>query len=86
MLATPTPALTLNMEQPMSKAAHKSIQNRGPVTLSVAEIASLADRLSARAQSAMLDQPEQRSDLDLAARLIRHIVRAGLVRTSVAIE
>ena len=71
----------------MSKAVHKSIQNRKPVTLSVGDIASLADRLSARAQSTMmLDQPEQRSDLDLAAKLLRQFLRSGVVCTSIAVE
>ena len=71
----------------MSKADSDSIRKPTPVTVTVAEITRLCDRLAARAKSVLLaDQPEQVRDLDLAARIIRHIVRVGWVRTSVAVD
>ena len=71
----------------MSKADSDSIRKPTPVTVTVAEITSLCDRLAARAKSVLLaDQPEQGRDLDLAARIIRHIVRVGWVRTSVTVD
>ena len=71
----------------MSKADSDSILKPAPVTVTVAEITSLCDRLAARAKSVLLaDQPEQVRDLDLAARIIRHMVRVGWVRTSVAVD
>jgi hypothetical protein len=51
----------------MSKADSDSIRKPIPVTVTVAEITSLCDRLAARAKSVLLaDQPEQVRDLDLA--------------------
>src|SRR5216683_3568709 len=58
----------------MSKADSDSIRKPTPVTVTVAEITSLCDRLAARAKSVLLaDQPEQVRDLDLAARAFQQV-------------
>src|SRR5260370_13141505 len=68
----------------MSKADSDSIRKPTPVTVTVAEVTSLCDRLAARAKSVLLaDQPEQGRDLDFAARIIRTILRVGWQGTSV---
>jgi hypothetical protein len=60
----------------MSEAKDDSTQKRKAVTLSVAEIHSLADRLASRAQSVLLrDEPEQARDLLSASRVIRVLTR-----------
>src|SRR5260370_37956686 len=62
----------------MSKADSDSIRKPTPVTVTVAEITSLCDRLAARAKSVLLaDQPGQGRDLDLAARISPHIGGVG---------
>src|SRR6266849_8130338 len=58
----------------MSKADSDSIRKPTPVTVTVAEITSLCDRLAALAKSVLLaDQPEQVRDLDLAARAFQQV-------------
>jgi hypothetical protein len=60
----------------MSEAKDDSTQNPKHVTMSVAEIHSLADRLEARARSILLrDQPQQASDMARAARIIRLVAQ-----------
>jgi hypothetical protein len=63
-----------------------SIRNNGPVTLTVVEITSLCDRLSARAQTVLLrNEPEQARDLLLAARLCQHFLKVGWITASIAL-
>jgi hypothetical protein len=64
-----------------------SNQNRRPVTLSFAEIHSLADRLAARAISILLrDEPEQARDIGMAAAVIRALSKHFNYADTVTIE
>jgi hypothetical protein len=61
-------------------------QNNGPITLTAKEVTALCDRLEARSATFLLrNEPEQARDLVVAARLCRHFLKVGWIKTSIGL-
>jgi hypothetical protein len=56
-------------------------------TITVDELDALAGRLIARAGLRLLvDQPLQQADLQLAARILRHLIRSAVIYTAIEVR